>query len=408
MPYILNKTNGATLTTIEDASLDITTDLTFVGRNYSGYGEVVNENFLKLLENFANTTPPTKPLLGQLWFDSSSQQLKVSSDGKTFKGLANIYVQSTTPNLPKRGDLWWDSSSKQLKSYDGATFVIIGPPTSAASKATWVSVEEIQSPADDPSGIIQTIFEAKIGPTIVATMANLSNDVTSFKPSPTSSLVVSNGTWTVVKNGITLKGAKAGEPGSIGAGSTTASNYYFWGTAAESLRSFTATNVTTSFTSANASHYVPFVTTVNGDSAVLTTSTFYVNPSTNVLNVTATAARYADLAEKYLADKLYSVGTVVAVGGSAEVTACQHGDRAIGVVSENPAYIMNEGLEGGTAIALKGRVPVRIVGTVNKGDRLVAADNGRARSTPPGHPDVFAIALESSQPGALRIEALIL
>ena len=408
MPYILNKTNGATLTTIEDASLDITTDLTFVGRNYSGYGEVVNENFLKLLENFANTTPPTKPLLGQLWFDSSSQQLKVSSDGKTFKGLANIYVQSTTPNLPKRGDLWWDSSSKQLKSYDGATFVIIGPPTSAASKATWVSVEEIQSPADDPSGIIQTIFEAKIGPTIVATVANLSNDVTSFKPSPTSSLVVSNGTWTVVKNGITLKGAKAGEPGSIGAGSTTASNYYFWGTAAESLRSFTATNVTTSFTSANASHYVPFVTTVNGDSAVLTTATFYVNPSTNVLNVTATAARYADLAEKYLADKLYSVGTVVAVGGSAEVTACQHGDRAIGVVSENPAYIMNEGLEGGTAIALKGRVPVRIVGTVNKGDRLVAADNGRARSTPPGHPDVFAIALESSQPGALRIEALIL
>ena len=174
------------------------------------------------------------------------------------------------------------------------------------------------------------------------------------------------------------------------------------------MRSNTATNVTASFTSANSSYYVPFVSTVKGDSAVLTTSTFYFNPSTNILNVTATAARYADLAENYLADKTYSVGTVMSIGGTAEVTACKSGDRAIGVVSESPAYLMNEGLVGGTPIALKGRVPVKFVGTINKGDRLVAADNGRARSTPPGHPDVFAIALESSQPGMSKIEALIL
>jgi hypothetical protein len=346
--------------------------------------------------------------MGQIWFDTSSQQLKVCSDGKTFKGLANMYVQSTTPNLPKRGDLWWDSTNKQLKSYDGATFLIIGPPTSAVAKGTWVSVEEIDR--YDQSLVPQTLLEAKIGPTVIATIAKLSENVNTFTPSPSSSLNVNSveGTWDVVRKGITLIGAQNGEPGKIGAGSTTASNYYFWGTAAESLRSFTATNVTTAFTSANSNHYVPFVTTVNGDSAVLTTSTFYFNPSTNVLNVTATAARYADLAENYLSDKIYSIGTVMAVGGSAEVTACQPGDRAIGVVSDKPAYLMNEGLVGGTAVALKGRVPVRIVGTVNKGDRLVAADNGRARSTPPGHPDVFAIALESSKPNATRIEALIL
>jgi hypothetical protein len=402
MPYILNKTNGAILTTIEDASLDVTTNLTFVGRNYSGYGEAVNENFLKLLENFANTTQPSKPVMGQLWFDTGSQQLKVCSDGKTFKGLANIYVQSTTPNLPKRGDLWWDSTSKQLKSYDGATFLIIGPPTSAAAKATWVSVEEIAQ--GDNLNVLQTLFEAKIGPNVVATVANLSGGDTdpSFIPNPaTSSLTINSGTWIVVKNGITLAGCDVN-------GSSKANGYYFWGTASDSLRSTTATNLTTTFTSNNSTHYVPFVTTVNGESAVLTTSTFHFNPSTNVLNVTATAARYADLAENYLADKIYSIGTVMAVGGTAEVTACQPGDRAIGVVSDKPAYLMNEGLEGGTAIALKGRVPVRIVGTVNKGDRLVAADNGRARSTPPGHPDVFAIALESSKPNATRIEALIL
>jgi hypothetical protein len=399
MPYILNKTNGAILTTIEDASLDVTTNLTFVGRNYSGYGEAVNENFLKLLENFANTSEPSKPVMGQIWFDTSSQQLKVCSDGKTFKGLANMYVQSTTPNLPKRGDLWWDSTNKQLKSYDGATFLIIGPPTSAVAKGTWVSVEEIAR--DDLSLVPQTLLEAKIGPNVVATIANLSGDDPnrSFTPDPNTTSL--GDAWPVVRNGITLKGSNT-------LGSSKENGYYFWGTASDALRSTTATNVTTAFTSANSNHYVPFVTKVNGDSAVLTTSTFYFNPSTNILNVTATAARYADLAENYLSDKIYSIGTVMAVGGSAEVTACQPGDRAIGVVSDKPAYLMNEGLAGGTAVALKGRVPVRIVGTVNKGDRLVAADNGRARSTPPGHPDVFAIALESSKPNATRIEALIL
>ena len=398
MPYILNKTNGAILTTIEDASLDNTTNLTFVGRNYSGYGEVVNENFVKLLENFANTTQPTRPVIGQLWFDTTTKQLKVCSDGGTFKGLANIYIQETTPNLPKRGDMWWDSASKQLKAYDGATFLIVGPPTSASSKATWVSVEEIAE--GDTLNVLETLFEAKIGPNVVATVANLSGDNSTFVPAVGSTLRT-NGTWVAVKNGITLAGCNA-------AGSSKENDYYFWGTASDSLRSTTATNVTASFTSANSSYYVPFVSTVKGDSAVLTTSTFYFNPSTNILNVTATAARYADLAENYLADKTYSVGTVMSIGGTAEVTACKPGDRAIGVVSESPAYLMNEGLVGGTPIALKGRVPVKFIGTINKGDRLVAADSGRARSTPPGHPDVFAIALESSQPGMSKIEALIL
>jgi hypothetical protein len=278
-------------------------------------------------------------------------------------------------------------------------FLIIGPPTSAVAKGTWASVEEISQ--GDLSLVPQTLLEAKIGPNVVATIANLSGDDPnrSFTPDPNTTSL--GDAWPVVRNGITLKGSNT-------LGSSKENGYYFWGTASDALRSTTATNVTTAFTSANSNHYVPFVTTINGDSAVLTTSTFYFNPSTNVLNVTATAARYADLAENYLADKIYSIGTVMAVGGSAEVTACQPGDRAIGVVSDKPAYLMNEGLVGGTAIALKGRVPIRIVGTVNKGDRLVAADNGRARSTPPGHPDVFAIALESSKPNATRIEALIL
>jgi hypothetical protein len=129
----------------------------------------------------------------------------------------------------------------------------------------------------------------------------------------------------------------------------------------------------------------------------------------NTVFAKATSAQYADLAEKYLADQSYQVGTVLSVGGDAEVTACSIGDRAIGAVSENPAYKMNDGLENGTYVALKGRVPVRVIGTVRKGQRLVAANDGCAVVGVPHANDVFAVALESSDAtGVKLIESIIL
>jgi hypothetical protein len=124
---------------------------------------------------------------------------------------------------------------------------------------------------------------------------------------------------------------------------------------------------------------------------------------------TATAARYADLAEKYLADAEYEVGTVVAVGGEKEVTASSIGQRALGVVSSNPAFMMNKDLEGGTYIALKGRVPVKVVGEIVKGDQLVAGVNGVAMAHTLDSAYVFAIALESSKDTGIKlIEAVVL
>jgi hypothetical protein len=110
---------------------------------------------------------------------------------------------------------------------------------------------------------------------------------------------------------------------------------------------------------------------------------------------TATSARYADLAEKYLADSEYDVGTVMVIGGTAEVTASRYGELAIGVISENPAYMMNSELQGGVYVALKGRVPIKVKGAVRKGDRLVAGDRGCAQVAQ-DRLDVFAIAMESS------------
>jgi len=123
----------------------------------------------------------------------------------------------------------------------------------------------------------------------------------------------------------------------------------------------------------------------------------------------ATSANYADLAEKYLADQEYEVGTVLMVGGEKEVTSAQVGFRALGAVSANPAYMMNSALEGGTYVALKGRVPVKVIGSVIKGQRLVAGANGTAQSAMGNTADVFAIALETNNDPLVKlIECVIL
>jgi hypothetical protein len=123
---------------------------------------------------------------------------------------------------------------------------------------------------------------------------------------------------------------------------------------------------------------------------------------------TATSARYADLAEKYLADAEYDVGTVMVIGGSAEVTASSYGELAIGVISENPAYMMNSELEGGVYVALKGRVPIKVKGAVCKGDRLVAGDQGCAQVAQ-DRLDIFAVAMESSDDNEVKlIESVVL
>jgi hypothetical protein len=134
------------------------------------------------------------------------------------------------------------------------------------------------------------------------------------------------------------------------------------------------------------------------------------NLSANIFNGTATAVQGADLAEKYLADKEYDVGTVMIVGGEREVTSSVWvGQRAVGVVSGAPGLMMNQDLEGGTYIALKGRVPVRVIGHVRKGDRLVAAPDGCAMASEDSNANTFAIALESSLNTEVKlIEAIIL
>jgi hypothetical protein len=104
----------------------------------------------------------------------------------------------------------------------------------------------------------------------------------------------------------------------------------------------------------------------------------------NTVFARATSAQYADLAENYEADDTYEPGTVLCFGGSKEVTVCNVEDcsRVAGVVSTNPGYLMNSGQTGAhvASLALQGRVPTRVTGQVRKGDLMVSAGNGQAKT----------------------------
>jgi len=139
MSYTVNKSDGTVLTIVGDGTVDNTsTDITLVGRRYSGYGEVLNENFVKMLESFANRTAPTNPLEGQIWYDTLEGRLKVYT-GTTFKPTGGPLVQDTQPSGLVLGDLWINNETNQLWFYDGVDLTLAGPIyTQAEGKHGWI------------------------------------------------------------------------------------------------------------------------------------------------------------------------------------------------------------------------------------------------------------------------------
>ena len=135
MPYYITKTNGDALVTIEDGTVNSTAiDLTLVGKNYPTYGLSLNQNFVKLLENFASIDEPTYPLLGQLWYDSTNKTLNLYREDpieNTWKNLSIIHKDGNEPTSAIQGDLWFDTATNQLKVYTGTVCVTIGPQTTS-------------------------------------------------------------------------------------------------------------------------------------------------------------------------------------------------------------------------------------------------------------------------------------
>ena len=147
MAYKINKTNGALLVDLIDGTVDTnSTSLTLVGRNYSGYGEAFNENFVKLLENFSNTNSPTNPIAGQLWWDTSEARLKVY-EGSQFKAVGGPFVQKTQPTMVA-GDLWMDNVNNQLYFFDGTDLTLAGPVYKAGQGETGFRIESVLDTQD--------------------------------------------------------------------------------------------------------------------------------------------------------------------------------------------------------------------------------------------------------------------
>lgn len=163
MSYKLNRTNGTLLVELQDGVIDTTSsDLTLVGRNYKGFGEYLNENYIKLLENFSATSAPTNPISGQLWWDTTDQRLKVY-DGQSFKVAGGPIVSASQPNNLVAGDLWVDNEQNKLYFFDGTDLVLVGPNYSAVQgKTGYEAVTMI-----DTSGQTRAVLAQYIGGTVI-------------------------------------------------------------------------------------------------------------------------------------------------------------------------------------------------------------------------------------------------
>jgi hypothetical protein len=456
MPYIVTTTSGTAIATIPDNTVNTTTtSIALVGKNYAGYGAFLNENYVKILENFSNSIAPTAPLTGQLWYDSTNTLLKVWTGGQ-WKQMHGSSAQNTAPQNAITGDLWWDTTNLVLKVWGGSTWITIGPGATGSGgssgggggSTTGAIIDTIVDTGSQSHAVIkfsvanQTIAivskdsvftpgTAIPGFAAVYPGINLINSTGfNFTGNATNALAVnnisSNSFITTLADQstaykLTVGRLQAGSDLLIDPSTSGEVQIFSNGSGYKDLNLYV--NKSGVQTKAIGITAATAAVTFNNSISVNSTGTAIVNAGTagqgnigaagqgfNTIYAKATTAIYADLAEKYTTDQEYPVGTVVKIGGTAEVTAATNGDRAIGVISTNPAYLMNAE-SSGQPIALKGRVPVRVYGLISKGDKLVPAENmyGLA-STVLNHTDTnyFAIALEDHNQGVGIIECLIL
>jgi hypothetical protein len=143
MAYQINKTDGTIVATVADGQVDnLSTDITLIGKNYSGFGESLNENFIKLLENFSNTTSPIHPIKGQIWYDSSESKVKIYN-GTDFVPVSSATISSTQPTTLAIGDLWFDDVRAQLYFFDGTNPILLAPSYSSTQGLSGFRVDSI-------------------------------------------------------------------------------------------------------------------------------------------------------------------------------------------------------------------------------------------------------------------------
>ena len=200
MAYKINNTFGTLLVTLADGTIDTaTTDLTLIGKGYAGFGEKLNENLIKLLENFNNTSAPSNKIQGQLWYDKTNNQLNVYT-GSKFKPVGSPTPSTTQPTNAVLGDEWFDTTNKQYYIYDGSAWTLIGPTTVAGSGVTQVIPDTVQ----DNTGVNRSILKLVANDAVVGVVSNLA-----FTPSSseTAAAALITAGYSTVAQGIQLSSA---------------------------------------------------------------------------------------------------------------------------------------------------------------------------------------------------------
>ena len=187
MAYTINKTDGTVLTTIVDGTLDESTNLSLPGKGYTGYGESQNENFIKLLENFAETTAnaPSRPVIGQMFYNKTLDQMQVY-DGSNFRAVSGTIVSATEPTFGAQGDLWYNSNSSQIYVYSGTAWSLVGPEATSTTGS-------ISDTVIDNTGTSNNVIKLLVDNSIVAIVSD-----NEFTPQVTLT------GYPTVKKGITL------------------------------------------------------------------------------------------------------------------------------------------------------------------------------------------------------------
>jgi hypothetical protein len=449
MAYTINLTDGTIFATIADGTINTNSSMILVGKNYAGYGEFLDENFIHLLENGSNTTAPGAPLTGQLWWDKGNSLMKVYT-GTAFKTISAATASASAPTGNVTGDIWWDTVNQQLKVWNGTTWVLVGPASSSGQGTSGAIVETVT----DNVSVDHVVIKLYVANTIVGI---ISKDATftpqvaiagfaTISPGIQLSSTVSNnlfrGTSTDSQSlgGVLAASFLRSDENDTTSGTLGVLNDTGLTVGADQDAKISVTTATSSVNIQNQTADANIAVVVN-DGGVTTTA-LLVNGSTSQVGVlgitnlnssgvgnigaagavfntvfaTATTALYADVAERFAADVEMLPGTVVELGGSAEITKSvdELSENVFGVISTRAAYLMNSGAGTDSThppIAMTGRVPVRVTGSIRKGDRLVAAGDGLARAAKTGEATAFNVigrALESKESESLGvIEAIV-
>jgi hypothetical protein len=326
MAYEVNKSDGRVLVNLIDGEIDNTsTSLNLLGKNYLGYGELIAENFVHLLENFASSIEPISPVIGQTWFDTGESRLKLKADNSNWKTIAFLAAQNSLPPIGTsiRGDFWYDTAKNAIKIY---TADVTLPGTNSNG---WMNIGAFQGTGATAEGM--TFLDLR------DTLGNFHKVVAMYAVGVCVMIISADVDFTIAS-----------------------------------------------------SHAVPGFTEIGKGINLNTTGndTTAFNPNAFKLRGISMEAEFADVAEIYVGDATYEPGTLVSLGGEAEVTqTASLGDTNIfGIVSTRPAYLMNARQKhdkNAMPIAVAGRIPVKVTGTIKRGDRLIASDiPGVAQSAP--------------------------